>query len=151
MATFIIPVNPERSSLDRIFQNGNSLLWIHKQGYPRYQVGDILYMYISSPVKEIYFKARVNRTNVQANLEELSERSTWIKEEDLEEQVRNNNNDEIELIRKVPENLRSQLSIDALSSNGFMKNFPFGKPVNISDNERLIHYIESVIEEKNSI
>ena len=151
MATFIIPVNPRRSFLNEIFKDGNTILWIHKRGYPKYQEGDILYMYISSPVKEIYFKARVNRTNVQANLEELSERSTWIKEEDLEEQVRNNNNDEIELIRKVPENLRSQLSIDALSSNGFMKNFPFGKPVNISDNERLIHYIESVIEEKNSI
>lgn len=147
MATFIIPVNPERSSLDRIFQNGNSLLWIHKQGYPRYQVGDILYMYISSPVQEIYFKVRVNRTNVQANREELSDESTWTRDEYLEEQAKNNNNDEIELIKEVPENLRNQLSIEALSDNGFIGNFPYGKPVNISANEQLIRYIESVIEE----
>ena len=104
-------------------------------------------MYISSPVQEIYFKVRVNRTNVQANREELSDESTWTRDEYLEEQAKNNNNDEIELIKEVPENLRNQLSIEALSDNGFIGNFPYGKPVNISANEQLIRYIESVIEE----
>lgn len=142
MRRYIISVNPHLSNVDSIFDGRTWLYWIHKRGnHARYQPDDILYMYISSPVKQIRFKVRVLRANVEATREELGN-PTWYNRNDLEEQINNNCNDAIELIHELQSPLRARLSLSELYRNGLTKRI--WAPVDITDNTELVDYIESV-------
>lgn len=142
MRRYIISVNPHQSNVDSIVDARTWLYWIHRRGnHARYQPGDILYMYISSPIKQIRFKVRVLRTNVEATEEELGN-PTWFNRNDLEEQINNNCNDAIELIRELQAPLRGRLSLSELYRNGLTKRI--WAPVDITVNTELVDYIESV-------
>lgn len=142
MGRYIISVNPTKSNIDSIFDGRTWLYWIHRRGnHARYQPDEILYMYVSSPVKQIRFKVRVLRTNVEATEEELGN-PTWFHREDLEEQVNNNCNDAIELIEELPVPNRTRLSLSELYRHGLNKRI--WAPVDITDNAELVEYIESV-------
>lgn len=140
MATRVISVSPKLSSVEKIFQARESILWKHPKNRSEYEVGDIVYMYISGE-KYIRFKVEVMETNVPASRGDLYN-PTWKNEEDLRKQIDNNKNDRFKLIAELPEEKRPLLSIDKLRERG-LNNFPYGY-ANITSNEPLIAYIESV-------
>lgn len=143
MATRIISVNPCRSDIEKIFQERNSILWPHPQRRCQYEEGDIIYMYISGREKYIRFKVKVIGTNKRANRAALSN-PTWKSDEDLQKQIDNNNNDLFELIKELPVEKRSRLSLEQLRTHGLNGMSPY---INITTNDQLIAYIESVFSE----
>lgn len=144
MRTYIIAVNPMKSDVDSIFNGRTRLYWIHRKGnHAKYEAGDVLYMYISSPIQKIRFKVKVLEPNIGATLEQLAN-PTWINQEDVDEQVRNNNNDKIEIVKEVDSERMDNLSLSSLCSHGLSKRI-WGS-VEITDNEELVAYIESVFE-----
>lgn len=156
MATFIVPVrikDPKNkanmlgcSSLEmisKVFKKHGHILWMHKKNYPKYQKGDIIYMYMGDPLQVIQFNARVEDVKVQATAEELQD-YTWLTQEDREKQIQNNCNDKFVFVKEMEEGERSCLTLNKLKENGF-ENFQYGKPMDITDKVDLIGYIESVI------
>lgn len=146
MATFIVPVNPYMSDIEKIseiFETCKCLLWMHKEEYPEYQKGDVVYMYICNPCKKIRFKVYIEDVKVQATAEELRD-YTWLKPEDREKQIQNNCNDKFVLIEEMDEGKRSHLALNKLRENGF-EDYMYRKPSNITNKVELIGYIESVI------
>lgn len=87
----------------------------------------------------IYYKTRVTNIHVKATREELYN-PTWIKEEDLDKQVKANDNVELELL-KVFDWQKDDLAHELLFSKyGFRKT---QKPDNITGKE-VLDYIKSV-------
>lgn len=140
---YIIPENPNRSNIDVFFKERDSILLKHSKNYPKYKVGDIGYLFITKPEQKIRFKTQIMRTNVSATERELTN-PTWNYREDFKKQVSNNNNDEFCLIKEMSIDEQELLSIKNLREHGF-NNFPNGLPVDITDNQDLVTYIESII------
>ena len=146
MATFIVPVSPDVSDIEKIseiFKKYGHIWWMHKDGYPEYQKGDVVYMYISRSDKKIRFKVYIEDVKVQVAAEELRD-YTWLKPEDREKQIQNNCNDKFVLIEEMDEGKRSHLTLNKLRENGF-ESFRYGNPMDITDKVDLVGYIESVI------
>ena len=146
MATFIIPVNPQMSDIGKVsqlFREDGSILWIHKKRYPKYHEGDIIYMCITGGIKKIRFKVRVEGTDIQATADDLK-KYTWIKKSDWKKQIENNCNDKFTLIEELDKEQSRKLSRSCLNANGF-QGFERRLPTEITDNDALIRYIESVI------
>lgn len=163
MSTFIVPVKVKNSSnekeanmlgcssaekMSEMFKKYGYILWMHKQGCPRYEKGDTIYMYIGKPHQVIQFKAYVEAARVQATAEELQD-FTWLTQEDQDKQIQNNCNDKFVLVKEIEEEKQSCLTLGELSKNGFpnppYNPFPKGNPLNITDIKNLIDYVESVI------
>ena len=146
MAIFIIPVNPQMSDIGKvsqIFMEDGFILWMHKKPYPKYHEGDIIYMCITGGVRKIRFKVRVGGTNVPATAEDLK-KYTWIKKSDLEKQIKNNCNDRFVLVKELDREQSRKLSRVYLDANGF-QGFERRLPVEITNKDKLVRYIESVI------
>ena len=60
MTEWILPSNPSYYKTDEAFQDLGKLEWFQSRPITNMAVHDIVYMYISSPVKEIHWKCKVN-------------------------------------------------------------------------------------------
>lgn len=63
MTDWIIPCNPKYYKIDKAFSELKSLDW--KQTSQNIDAGDIVYIYVSSPVMTIKYKCKVNKVNLE--------------------------------------------------------------------------------------
>ena len=64
---WIIPANPKYYDIEKAFKNNKIITW--KQS-TNIKVGDIVYMYVASPIKALRYKCRVLKNNIPFNYSE---------------------------------------------------------------------------------
>ncbi len=63
MTEWIFPSNPKQYKVDEAFKELGKLEWHQTKNTKNLMVGDIVYIYLSSPIKEIHWKCKVNDVN----------------------------------------------------------------------------------------
>ena len=63
MTEWIVPCNPNLYRVDDAFAALKKLDW--KQTSPKMKVGDIVYIYVSKPVRAIRYKCKVTKVNLK--------------------------------------------------------------------------------------
>ena len=107
MAKWIIPCNPAYYDVEGAFKRLNTLEW---RQHKRFEVGDIVYIYVSKPVGAIMYKCRVLKVDISGT--------------EIDDSLFVNNNDALEydgpcmLLGLIRRFRPDELSFDILSRNG---------------------------------
>lgn len=132
MTHWIIPANPNRYRLIDVLRELPHVDWrLHNN----IQVGDIVYIYCSSPVSQIKYKMRVTSINLSTE-ESTADRGYWANPSEFETSLEHNKFFRMVLVDK---NNTQYLKLDDLLLNG-LKVAPQG---GLKAKEPLLSYIES--------
>lgn len=63
MTEWILPTNPKTYRTDEAFRNLGAVEWFQSRSIKNIQIGDIAYLYISTPVQELHWKCQVTDVN----------------------------------------------------------------------------------------
>lgn len=128
---WVIPANKKFYDVDGAFSEFGFVDWRQKA---KYNVGDILYIYCTAPIKRIVYKTIVEKINIEPN-EIVNDEKYWV---DNENYLASENYvfTRLRLIEKLHSDL---LSLDNLKKHG-LKGAPQG-PQKIREN--LSEYLES--------
>lgn len=86
MTQWIIPANPNRYRLEDVLRELPHVDW--RQHY-NIQIGDIVYMYCSSPISQIKYKMRVTAINLTAE-QSTADREYWAKSSEFDTSLEHN-------------------------------------------------------------
>ncbi len=135
---WMVPANPKFFDHKGCFDELGQIYW--KQ-YNKLQVGDIGYIYMSSPQKIIVYKFEVTACDLPFCEEMKSEAKFYKKQEDFEDAIKYNR---FYVARKIGEHKSGVLTLANMKQNG-LKGAPMGT-LNLSDKsfEQLLAYIEKM-------
>jgi 5-methylcytosine-specific restriction protein A len=135
---WLISANGKMYDHSSSFAHFGSIDW--RQGKTKYSVGDIVYIYSTSPIQKIRFKCRVTQLN-KTSSEIRDDKDYWLNQDEYEKSL-NGMFFNLKLIEEVDSD---RLSLAVLLKKG-LKAAPQG-PVKLSPNLEL--YISSVFLEAN--
>lgn len=130
MTQWIITANPNRYRLEDVLRELPHVDW---RQHNNIQIGDIVYMYCSSPISQIKYKMRVTAINLTAE-QSTADREYWARSSEFDTSLELNKFFRMVLVDK---NTSQYLKLDDLLLNG-LKAAPQG-----SLKEPLLSYIES--------
>lgn len=133
MTQWIIPANPNRYRLEDVLRELPHVDW---RQHNNVQVGDIVYIYCSSPISQIKYKMRVTSINITTE-ESTADREYWANPSEFDTSLQHNKFFRMVLVDK---NTTSHLKFDDLLLNGLNKTAPRG---GMKAKEPLLSYIES--------
>ena len=128
---WIIPGNLKIFRITDYFSNNNVVDW--KQSHYKFSVGDIIFLYVSSPISSIRYMLEVIKTDIPFE-ESIKDGEYWTSEHPVAEEVRSYNYVRLKLLKKSDS---PALHIDALSKNrikapqGATRTFTFEQIYNI--------------------
>lgn len=132
MTPWIIPANPNRYRLEAVLRELPHVDWRQNNNV---QVGDIVYIYCSSPISQIKYKMRVTSINITTE-ESTADREYWANPSEFDTSLQHNKFFRMVLVDK---NTTQYLKLDDLLLNG-LRAAPQG---GIKAKEPLLGYIES--------
>ena len=134
MNYWIIPANPNLYRLEDILNERNTIDW---RQHNNFEIGDIVYIYISRPKSKIMYKMEVIAVNLKAK-ESIADRIYWINPSDFDISINHNR-----FFRMVfiAENVTNRLILDELLEHG-LKGAPQGA---LKVKEPLLSYLSSIL------
>jgi len=131
MQKWIVPSNPNIYDVVASFEKNGFIDW--RQNKNKFEVGDIVYLYISRTDKKVMFKAIVEKVDIPSS--EVSEdKEFWTNEEEYNKEIQTN----YFRIRLLEQTDREELSYEFLKDNGLKG--AIQSPRRLDDN--LASYIE---------
>lgn len=116
---WLVPCNPAYYDASAAFNKLKNLNW--KQSAPKIECNDIVYIYVSNPVRAVRFKCRV--TNVNLPKREIDDSEFVLKGDKYSDYKRHM---ELELIRTFED----ELTYEILAQNGVKGNIQCPRRVN---------------------
>lgn len=147
MATWIFPTTVNKNKpyyyeVDRALETLKTIFWGQSRPIKNIAVGDIVYIYESSPVQAIGWKCRVLAVNVP--YEETSDIDDRKFEHNYKpERDRDVHYMKVTALAKYDGDSRAKLSFDKLKENGLNPNLQSIRP-SVRPNAQLLSYINSV-------
>ena len=139
MQKWMIPANPKKYDHERFFNDHGYVDWMQRL---KFQVGDIVYLYCSAPLKKVMYKTKVIKESMQFS-ECTYDRDYWTNPEDYEN-ASNFLRARLELIEFAD---KEELSLEFLKENGL--NAAPQKGIKVPDN--LAEYMDKYFKQENSM
>lgn len=116
--TWYFPCNPRRFDIFSAVLNYNYIYWnMHNRGY---EVGDILYMYVTGKYKRVLYKYVVTHIHLSGLLPGEKDTDMFCPDHDFDEPWDDGNTMRIELVSKVKDNSIDLEFFRAHGRKGFM-------------------------------
>lgn len=137
---WICSASSQDYDLDGAFQKYGEIYWHQDKRYEKANIGDIVYMYIISPISQIQYKCIITEKNVAE--EKNNDSEFYLKKQ-------NEENDEstlyivFKLIKKIND---ERLSVNKLKGYNLTTR-ALSRPLSLMDRLPLVQYIESIFEE----
>lgn len=135
MTNWLVPSNPKKFKLDEFLYKHEEVDW--KQGTTKFKVGDIVYMYTTSPVQSIEYVFEVVGVNISFE-DSIKDEIYWGDKNEFRVGIAQNRYCRLKLIERVSS---SKLSLCKLKEHG-LKGAPQGK---MKIQSELFEYINSVL------
>lgn len=133
---WMIPANPKYFNHRACFEELGGIYWSQ---YFKYQVGDVVYLYLSQSIQKVVFKCEVVESGLPFSANVEAQKKFFHNPEDMEKGKRNNR---YVLLKKIGESNSDKLTQACLLSHG-MKKAPQGALILSEDgNRELLKYIE---------
>lgn len=116
MTHWIVPTNYSLFRLDDYLRDFNEIVWTHRSNF---QVGDIIYIYATAPLKRLTYVMEVVRTHIsQEEYETKYNDSAYSNTISDVDSVWNNKHTLLKLLTEIPIQSQSRLTLKDLRENG---------------------------------